>query len=217
MDTLLFANITDLVRRAITVFALYKEPLIRLSSWIKIVMGGIFLSDESSSHQGGKVLQNIKNLFVQYAGITAGFPVEKKVSVTKILSPVVIIVFLTLAGCGAGEEVVAAGNRAYTPPNYGTVTLVWEEPTTLENGDPLTNIENYKIYYGKSTGNYTDSIDVGTNEFGYPSCVDIGGGVSECTYTIQQIPVGTYYFAVTVYDLSGLESLYSNEENAPVS
>lgn len=222
MKTLLLAKLTDSVNE-VTLVPLYKEPLIRTSYWIKILVRGIFLSAESSSHQGEKALQKIKKLFIQYVYAPASkppvdkcsmpvdFPAEKKVSIIKILSPVVIIMFLTLAGCGGtGEK--ATGNRAYTPITYGSITLVWDEPTTRENGDPLTNIENYKIHYGKVSGVYTDSIDVGTNEFGYPLCVSL-----ECAYTIQQIPVGVYYFAITVYDLMGLESLYSNEKSATVS
>lgn len=223
METLLLANLSDSVSKAVTLVLLYKKPLIRISSWIKISVRGIFLSAESSSYQGEKALQKIKKLFIQYVdvpaskppvdkyNVSAGFPAEKKVSYNAKLSPVILILLLTLAGCGApGEE--ATGNRAYTPTTYGSITLVWDEPTTRENGDPLTNIENYKVFYGKVSGVYTDSIDVGTNEFGYPTCV-----LLECTYTIQQIPVGVYYFAITVYDLTGMESLYSNEKSATVS
>ena len=163
-------------------------------------------------------MQRIKNLFIQHVDIpagkllvvkcnmAAGFPVEKKVSIINILSPVLIIIFLTLAGCGSTGE-----TPVYPITTYGSITFKWEAPTTTVNGDPLTNMDNYIIYYGTSTGIYTNSVDVGTNQFGYPVCVDIGGSVTECTYTLTDIPVRDYYFTVTAYDIGGHISHYSNE------
>lgn len=76
------------------------------------------------------------------------------------------------------------------------VSLTWDPPTTNTDGTPLTDLAGYKIYYGLSSGNYTDSIDVENN----------------IVYGIYDLVVGlTYYFAVTAYDTSSNESDYSNE------
>ncbi len=79
----------------------------------------------------------------------------------------------------------------------GSATLSWAAPTTNTDGTPLTDLAGYKIYYGTSPGNYTTSIDIG----------------NVTTYTITNLSTGTYYFTVTAYDSSGIESSYSNQVN----
>ena len=78
---------------------------------------------------------------------------------------------------------------------YSSVTLNWTPPTTNTDGTPLTDLAGYKLYYGTSSGNYGSPIDVN----------------NVTTYTISNLTVGSYYFVVTAYDLSGNESDYSNE------
>src|ERR1700690_1238325 len=77
---------------------------------------------------------------------------------------------------------------------YSSVTLTWTPPTTNTDGTPLTDLAGYKLYYGTSSGNYGTPINVG----------------NVATYTISNLTSGSYYFAVTAYDLSGVESNYSN-------
>jgi hypothetical protein len=78
----------------------------------------------------------------------------------------------------------------------GSATLSWDPPTTNEDGTPLTDLAGYKIYYGTSSGNYSQSVDVG----------------KVTTYTAGNLTEGvTYYFAATAYDISTNESKYSNE------
>lgn len=78
----------------------------------------------------------------------------------------------------------------------GTATLSWNPPTTNVDGTPLTDLAGYRIYYGTSTGNYTQNINVG----------------NVTTYQLASLTDGyTYYFAITAYDTLGNESAYSNE------
>jgi hypothetical protein len=59
-----------------------------------------------------------------------------------------------------------------------------------------TNVTGYNIYYGTSSGNYTNEVSV--------------GNVSSAT--ISNLTCGaTYYFAATAVDLAGDESGFSNE------
>ncbi len=76
-------------------------------------------------------------------------------------------------------------------------TLFWDAPLTWADGTPLSvdDIGGYKIYYGTSSGNYTDTLNVG----------------KVTTYPFSNISGGTYYITVTAYDLNGTESDYSNE------
>jgi hypothetical protein len=76
-----------------------------------------------------------------------------------------------------------------------SATLAWNAPTTNTDGTSLTDLAGYKIYYGTSSGNYATSVNVG----------------NVTTYTINNLSTGTYYFAVTAYDSSAVESYYSNQ------
>jgi len=78
-----------------------------------------------------------------------------------------------------------------------TVSLAWMPPTTYENGDSLTSLAGYKIYYGNQSGKYTQTVDVPLS------------GVTE--YVLTDLYSDTYYFVITAYTENGLESLHSEE------
>jgi hypothetical protein len=77
----------------------------------------------------------------------------------------------------------------------GIATLFWDPPTTNTNGTPLTDIAGYTAYYGASSENYSQSINVD----------------NVATYALSLADGATNYVAVTAYDSSGNESDYSNE------
>jgi len=79
----------------------------------------------------------------------------------------------------------------------GTTVLSWRAPTTRSNGDPLslTEIAGYTLHYGAAPGNYTRSISIKD-----PYTTSI---------TLTDLPLGTYYFAITTHDTGGLKSSYS--------
>jgi|GEM_PF-2630479 len=75
-------------------------------------------------------------------------------------------------------------------------SLSWTAPTTNTNGTPVTNLAGYKLLIGNGPGSYQQKIDVG----------------KVLSYSDSTLNDGsTYYFAVTAYDTSGVESGYSNE------
>ena len=73
------------------------------------------------------------------------------------------------------------------PPS---VTLAWDSSV------PATDVAGYTIYYGVSSRNYTNLVDVGLATTGAVSNLVAGR---------------TYYFAVTASSSAGLESDYSSE------
>ncbi len=106
----------------------------------------------------------------------------------KILTTLLILTLsLTLAGCGDG----GSGSSS------GSVTLMWDAPTTNADGTPLTDLNGYKIYYGTSSGSYGTPINV--------------SDVNATNYTVDSLSSGTWCFAITAYDTSLNESDYSNE------
>lgn len=77
-----------------------------------------------------------------------------------------------------------------------TAILTWDAPTTNTDGTPYTDGAGYKIYCGKVSGSYTMIIDT-------------HGLVN--TWTVTFTSDGMWYCVVTAYDVSGIESGYSNE------
>ena len=74
-----------------------------------------------------------------------------------------------------------------TSTSTTTATLSWESVTS-------TDLAGYKVYVGTASGVYGAPISVGS-----------------VTSYMMNLPIGTYYFVVTAYDMSGAESLPSNE------
>jgi len=71
----------------------------------------------------------------------------------------------------------------------GRVTLEWDSVTHPD-------LAGYMVYYGTSSGDYNESVDVG----------------SWTSVTIAELEEDEiYYFTVTAYSVSGEESEYSNE------
>jgi len=110
-----------------------------------------------------------------------------------------LLLFVFLAGCGgsgSGESSVAEGGSGTVSDNSigGSLTLAWD-PSLSSDGTPVANIAGYSVYYGTSPGSYDTKIDNGKST----------------TCTITGLRSGTYYIAVTCYDLAGNESAFSNE------
>jgi hypothetical protein len=78
----------------------------------------------------------------------------------------------------------------------GSATLTWQPPTTNTDGSQLANLAGYKIYWGKTQGNFTNSVTL-TNP-----------GLT--SYVVAQLTAGTWYFAATAVNAQGIESVYSN-------
>jgi hypothetical protein len=83
------------------------------------------------------------------------------------------------------------------PPkaSTGVATLDWMPPTENDDGSVLTNLAGYTVYYGTSAGNLTQSVKI-TNP-----------GLS--AYTLSDLASGTWYFAMTSYSSTGVESTRS--------
>jgi hypothetical protein len=79
----------------------------------------------------------------------------------------------------------------------GAATLSWMPPTQNTDGTALTDLANYKIYWGTSQNNFTAGWKMVPSSAGTTAIID-------------QLTAGTYYFVVTALDSSGNESAYSN-------
>jgi hypothetical protein len=81
----------------------------------------------------------------------------------------------------------------------GGFSLSWSAPTTRADGTPLSlaDIDGYRIYLGKSPGNYSDVVEV-------------ADGTAQSA-NVTDLPAGTYYLVMTTFDNTGLESQKSAE------
>ncbi|MCU7852669.1 MAG: fibronectin type III domain-containing protein [Candidatus Thiodiazotropha sp. (ex Monitilora ramsayi)] len=122
----------------------------------------------------------------------------KKIS-TLIL---VILTSLVLSACGGGSTDSTSDSRDTI---VGTAeTLSWTAPVTRADSSylPLTELQGYRIYYGTSSDNLNMLVDLND------------GSITE--FSIDTLPAGNYYFAITAYDADGVESGYSNVVNKDV-
>jgi hypothetical protein len=83
--------------------------------------------------------------------------------------------------------------RSLTPT--GSVTLAWNASTN-------SRVTGYNVYYGQASGQYTSSVDAGSN----------------LTATVTGLTPGiTYYFAAQAYNANGDESPFSSEVTDMIS
>jgi hypothetical protein len=103
-----------------------------------------------------------------------------------------LLMALQLSACSSGGSSTGGTTAA-------DVSLSWAAPAEREDNTPmsLSEIAGYKIYYGITHGQYTNSVD-------------ISDGTAE-NFTFANLPAGTYYIAVTTYDTDGRESQFSAE------
>jgi hypothetical protein len=95
------------------------------------------------------------------------------------------------------------GNTSPPPPisapvqpiTAGVATLDWMPPTENSDGSMLTDLAGYNVYYGTSPTSLTEKVKVANP------------GLS--AYTVSNLTSGTWYFAVTSYSSSGVESTRS--------
>jgi hypothetical protein len=76
--------------------------------------------------------------------------------------------------------------------SFGSVTVSLTPPTENTDGTALTNLAGYRLYWGRQPSGYTSSIGI-TNP-----------GIT--AYVVENLASGTYYFAATAVNGSGVES-----------
>lgn len=78
----------------------------------------------------------------------------------------------------------------------GSAILSWAPPTRNEDGSPLTDLKGYKIYYGKSVARLDTVLDIPNP------------GIS--TASVSNLSPANWFFVVTAYNRSDVESAPSN-------
>ena len=92
---------------------------------------------------------------------------------------------------------------ASVPTVASNVLLSWMPPTQNNDGTQLSNLKGYNVHYGTTSQTYTNVINVANP------------GLT--TYVVENLDAGTYYFSVTAYNSTGVESSFSGEVAAQVN
>jgi fibronectin type 3 domain-containing protein len=102
-------------------------------------------------------------------------------------------------GSGSTGGTSTATQPSAPPSGTGSssVSLSWDAPTQNNDGSPISNLAGYKIHYGTSSSEYTETVALSN------------AGLTR--YVIDNLKSGTYYFAITAYNAQGLESSLSGE------
>jgi hypothetical protein len=104
---------------------------------------------------------------------------------------------------GTASASLASFSVAVQQIQTGSATILWTPPNQNTNNSPLTDLKGYKVYYGTSSGNLNQVVDVPT------------AGVSSAV--IENLAPGTWYFAVKSYNTSNVESALSNVTSKTIS
>jgi len=117
---------------------------------------------------------------------------------------IILALIFSIPGCGGGTgedqqakgglgEPVIAGPPDPGAPSY-SVTLAWDTVTKNVDGTDCFDLAGYKVYYGTTSGVFTNESAL----------------ITETTFTTPLLPQGTYYFAVKAFDIDGNSSEYSS-------
>ena len=132
----------------------------------------------------------------------------------KLVGAVTLTVFLSACGGGGSSDFSSTtgvdsvsdtqvGSNPGPIPEagtkVGTASLSWKAPVARTDGSslPVREISGYRIYYGTKSRKYDYSIAI--------------KGAYKDSYSVSDLPVDTYYFAMTTVDVDGRESGYSGE------
>ena len=85
----------------------------------------------------------------------------------------------------------------------GTALLSWTPPTQNSDGSSLSNLAGYRIRYGTSPGNYSETITI--NNAGLSS------------YLVENLGSASWYFVMTSFNSDGVESVFSTEVSKTIN
>jgi nitrite reductase/ring-hydroxylating ferredoxin subunit len=184
-----------------------QSPVISGTPAATVVSGETYAFTPSASDPDNDSLSfSVANLpawasFDSQTGAITGLPEESDVG---NYSAIVISV-------SDGEETVSLASFAIevetgdVVATTGSLSLKWVAPSTRADGSALSvaDIDGYCIYLGQTAENLAMKVD-------------LNDGTAE-SYTIPNLPVGTYFVALTAYDRDGAHSGFSNTLEMNVS
>jgi len=182
---------------AVTAAATNHAPTISGSPATSVTAGNTYSFTPTAADVDGNTLTfSIKNkpswaTFSSTTGKLSGTPASSNVGTTNGVQISVSDGSLSASLTAFNLAVVAA------PVTTGSATLTWVAPTVNSDGTPLNDLAGYVIRYGTSASSYSSNLRVTD-----PTLQ---------SYTVSNLPSGTYYFAVAAIDTSDNTSADSNQ------
>jgi len=106
------------------------------------------------------------------------------------------LVHAFLARLGDATITLAAFSIVVQSNATRSALLLWLPPMQNTDGSPLTDLAGYKVYWGTSQGPYPNSITLSQSGL--------------ASYRVENLSPNTYYFVITAFNSSGVESGFSN-------
>ena len=100
-------------------------------------------------------------------------------------------------GVSAVESAEESAVESVVPKGDGTALVSWTPPTENTDNSTLSDLAGFKIHYGTFPGEYEETITI--NNPGLTS------------YLIEDLGASDWFFAMTAFNSSGIESAYSEE------
>ena len=118
----------------------------------------------------------------------------------------ILPIIFVISGCAEIDD--PGGGGIFNPGNLpgvnnGTALLSWLPPTENTDNSVLTDLAGYKIYYGTSPGIYSTPIII--NNPGLSSIL------------VEDLAISDWYFVMTAFNSSGIESGYSTEVSKTIN
>lgn len=96
---------------------------------------------------------------------------------------------------GAVTTAMPAFSIAVTNPTVNSAKLTWAAPTENTDGSALSDLAGFTIVYGTSQASLDQTVRI--------------DNATASTYTLDNFPSGTYYFAIKAFTAGGAESVLS--------
>jgi hypothetical protein len=157
----------------------------------------------TSVPQNGSVTLSWNSSNVDSCSASGDWSGSKDTSGTETISSLVADSRFTLNCRNANESVSASVDVTVVASSSGTALLSWTPPTENTDGSALTDLAGYRIYYGTSSGNYTELVTIDSP------------GLS--SYQIDNLTPADWYFVITSFNSSNVESTYSNEVSKTIN
>ena len=97
---------------------------------------------------------------------------------------------------GRAEAQLNAFSISVNQVAMGSVTLSWAPPTTNADGSTITDLSGYRIYYGRSAGALDEMVVI--------------NNAGTTRWVVDNLSSATWYFSMTSYNASGIESSRSS-------
>jgi hypothetical protein len=109
----------------------------------------------------------------------------------------------SLSCTGVGGTVTSSVDISVNATSSGTATLTWLPPDQNADGSTLNDLAGYRIYYGTSSGSYTETITI--------------NNIGTTSYVVENLTPGEWFFVMTAFNTNNKESVVSVERSKVIT